>query len=218
MRIACVGYRDWALNIYLKLQKTLFDHKVFIHSSENNFSIKQLIDFEPDLILFYGWSKVIPSKLVDNFICLMLHPSPLPKYRGGSPIQNQIIRGEVNSAVTIFIMDNGIDTGPISRQKFLSLKGNLSDILMSIQKIGYDLTLDIIDNGLNSYEQDHLNATFYKRLKPSMSEISIKELTTFSGTYLHNKIRMLQDPYPNAYIKTADNKKLYIINTEIKDD
>ena len=63
----------------------------------------------------------------------MLHPSPLPKYRGGSPIQNQIIDGKLHSAVTIFLMDNGIDTGPIAEQKYLSLEGTIEKIFQ-IQK------------------------------------------------------------------------------------
>ena len=44
----------------------------------------------PDIVLFYGWSWKVSEKLINKFDCLMLHPSPLPKYRGGSPIQNQI--------------------------------------------------------------------------------------------------------------------------------
>ena len=47
----------------------------------------------------------------------MLHPSPLPKYRGGSPIQNQIINGESKSAVTLFKINNKIDQGDIIYQK-----------------------------------------------------------------------------------------------------
>ena len=47
----------------------------------------------------------------------MLHPSPLPKFRGGSPIQNQIIRGEKISAVTIFKINKIIDGGDIYFQK-----------------------------------------------------------------------------------------------------
>ena len=43
----------------------------------------------------------------------MLHPSPLPKFRGGSPIQNQIIRNKKKSMVTIFRINNILDGGDI---------------------------------------------------------------------------------------------------------
>ena len=48
-----------------------------------------------------------------------------------------------------------------------------------------------------------------------MSEITVEEISTKSGEYLYNKIRMLQDPYPNAFIKTSDGKKLKIKLAEL---
>ena len=64
----------------------------------------------PDLILFYGWSSIIPQFILDSFTCL-IHPSRLPEFR--SPLQNQIIRGVSDSAVTIFKMTMTLDAGPI---------------------------------------------------------------------------------------------------------
>jgi methionyl-tRNA formyltransferase len=140
----------------------------------------------------------------------MLHPSPLPKYRGGSPLQNQIIRGETKSAVTIFLMDEGIDTGPIAKQKELDLSDTLNDIFERISVIGLQLTLEIVREGLRVHEQDEEQASYFSRRKPEDSEITIDELTSQSSLYLYNKIRMLQDPYPNPYIVTSDGKKLII--------
>ena len=56
----------------------------------------------------------------------------------------------------------------------------------------------------------------YKRLNQSESENTLKELRTKSGLFLINKIRMLQDPYPNPYIRTKDNKKLIIKKAILK--
>ena len=146
----------------------------------------------------------------------MLHPSPLPKYRGGTPLQNQIIRGEKDSAVTLFIMDSGIDTGAIIAQSPLSLSGHLSDIFDRIISIGFRLTKNIIENGFETIEQDHSKATYYKRRTPSMSEITKEELEALDGEYLCNKIRMLEDPYPNAFITMSDGRKLKIKLAEIE--
>ena len=100
MRIACVGYREWALNIYDALVNST-DHSYLIFRSKLEYKEDVLRDFKPDLILFYGWSWHINKTLLHHFTCLMLHPSPLPKYRGGSPIQNQIIAGEKSSIKTL---------------------------------------------------------------------------------------------------------------------
>ena len=214
MKIACVGYRDWAISIYEQLEKEL-QYEFLIFRSKNEFNKTQLISFKPDMILFYGWSWIIESDLIENYKCIMLHPSPLPKYRGGSPIQNQIINNEQKSAVTLCIMDSGIDTGPIIAQKEYSLKGNLNQILNRIKKIGFLLTKMIINDGLNPIPQDDSLSTYYNRRKPEESEISVEEIINESSEYLYNKIRMLQDPYPNAYIRTKDGKKLFITEARV---
>ncbi len=177
---------------------------------------KKIIDFNPDYVLFYGWSWVISKELISNYICVMLHPSPLPKYRGGSPLQNQIINGETDSAVTLFIMDQGIDTGDIIGQKYLSLKGELNTIFKNITRIGFSLTMDFLKNGIKRRKQNHSEATFFNRIKEENSEISIEDLKTKDGNYLYNKVRMLEDPYPNAFFRTSDGKKLIIKKVEIE--
>ena len=47
----------------------------------------------PKLIFFPDWSWIIPNEIVQKYQCVCFHESNLPKFRGGSPIQNQIIRG-----------------------------------------------------------------------------------------------------------------------------
>tara|TARA_Y100000592_G_scaffold70189_1_gene109192 strand:+ start:5705 stop:6340 length:636 start_codon:yes stop_codon:yes gene_type:complete len=211
MKICCVGYRDWAIEIYDKLDYAGFNTLIMKEYDE-----EKIREYNPTYILFYGWSDIIDEKIINDFECIMLHPSPLPKYRGGSPIQNQIIRGEKESAVTLFIMDEGIDTGDIIAQEDLSLSGNLSDIFKRITKIGLKLTKNILNNGFERKKQDESKASYFKRRTPSESEISFTELMNESGDYLHNKIRMLQDPYPNAFIKTSDGRKLKIKLTELE--
>lgn len=216
MNIALVGYRAWALEIYNNLIDN-FDSNYHLVKSKDEFCESKLRDFNPDFILFYGWSWIIPESIINDFKCIMLHPSPLPKYRGGSPIQNQLINGEQKSAVTIFLMDEGIDTGPIIKQKSIMLEGSLNNIFSRITKIGTELTLDFLKNGYDLEDQDHSKATYFKRRKKEDSEITIDELNTKDADYLYNKIRMLQDPYPNPYIRTADGKKLILLKAKIEE-
>ena len=88
MKIVCIGYRSWALEIYrnLRNQKKI---KFLFLPKENT---KKILKLKPDYILFYGWSWKVKKNLINTNKCIMLHPSMLPKFRGGSPIQNQIIR------------------------------------------------------------------------------------------------------------------------------
>jgi len=214
MRIACVGYRDWALSIYDRLNKKT-DNSFFIIRSKKQYNESNIYNFKPDLILYYGWSWRVKKDIVEEFQCIMLHPAPLPKYRGGSPLQNQIINGETLSAVTLFLMDQGMDTGPILAQKEISLDGNLSEIFQQISDVGYELTIKILTDGFNPIPQDQEKATVYNRRKPCESEITIEEIRNKPAQYIHNKIRMLQDPYPNAFIRTINDKKLYITQSYV---
>ena len=144
----------------------------------------------------------------------MLHPSKLPLFAGGSPLQNQIIRNVKKSAVTLFIMNEKIDKGNIIAQKKIMLTGELDNIFNRIIKIGTQLSLKVIKRKIQ--EKKIKVKKIYKRRKPSQSEITLKEIKTKNANYLYNKIRMLQDPYPNAYIKTFDGKKLLIQKASIK--
>jgi methionyl-tRNA formyltransferase len=146
----------------------------------------------------------------------MLHPSDLPNFRGGSPIQNQIINGVKKSAVTIFKINNIIDGGPIFKKKKLFLTGGINKIFNQIEKIGTNLTIEIIRGKYKVRNQNLNNSIVFKRRSPKDSEITLKEIKDKTGEYLLNKIQMLEDPYPNAFIKTKDNKKLLIKVAQLK--
>lgn len=215
MKVLCVGYREWALQIYNNLKK-IKKLNVIIHNQKKNLE-STIKKEQPNIILFYGWSWIIKDSIIRQYNCFMLHPSPLPKYRGGSPIQNQIIRGENISAVTIFKMNDILDGGDIYYQHKISLKGTLNDILKRIILYGTKGTVKLLTSKkIKIKKQDNKIASFFKRRKPDQSEITIKELRSASSAYLYNKIRMLDDPYPNAYIKLKDGKKLYIKKFDIK--
>ncbi len=214
MKILCVGYRDWAIKIYKNLSKTK-KHKIYYHFKKTNLS-KKISKIKPNIILFYGWSWMIKKKIYNTYDSFMLHPSPLPKYRGGSPLQNQIINGEKKSAVTIFKINEILDGGDIYFQKEMFLNGSLNQIFNKIVRLGTEGTLKIINKKrFKVIKQNHLKSTFYKRRGPEQSEITLGEIKNKSAEYIYNKIRMLEDPYPNAFIKLK-GKKLFIKKFIIK--
>tara|TARA_B100001250_G_C19798976_1_gene790087 strand:- start:573 stop:1226 length:654 start_codon:yes stop_codon:yes gene_type:complete len=217
MKIACITYRDWALKIYDRLHEAYEDvHNFMIIKSREEYNKEEILLFNPDLILWYGWSWIVDREFTSNFTSIMLHPSPLPKYRGGSPIQNQIINNEKTSSVTLFKMTENIDDGDVYVQLRMSLSGSLNNIFTRMTNLGFAGTCQIIDGDAKLTKQDKQSASYFKRRKPENSEITIDEIKNKSAEYIHNKIRMLADPYPNAFIRTKDNKKLLIIESKIE--
>ena len=115
-------------------------------------------------------------------------------------------------------MDQGVDTGDIIYQPYLSLKGELNDIFKQIESIGVEyltkISYDYHNDKLKSYCQDNSKSTYYKRRIESDSEIKIEDILNNEPIILYDKIRSLTDPYPNAFIKCKDGKKLFLINVK----
>lgn len=214
--ILICGYRDWSYTIFKNVKSANLNYE-FVYVDDKDLLEKIIIQYNPKYIFFIGWSWIIKDNIINNYKCICLHPSPLPKYRGGSPMQHQIINGEEESAVTLFYMDSGIDTGDILFQKKFSIDGNLVDIYNRVSKIGTEGVIKVIEDGCgDKIKQDESKATFYKRRKPSMSEILIDDISTVTAEELHNKVRALQDPYPNAFIRCKGGTKLYIKETKVE--
>ncbi len=236
MKFAYFGYRSWAEDILRNLEDSEFEIDAFtIPDTEyksNKFRGEDMKVFNPkeiadldlgdyDALLFYGWSWIIKQDIVDSQVCICLHPSPLPKYRGGSPIQHQIINGEDESAVSLFKMGKELDDGPIYYQENFSLDGRLKDIFDRIVEIGGRLTIkllkDFVENKANPVEQDQSLATEYKRRKPEESELTADKIAEMTGRQIYDFIRALEDPYPNAYILGSDGKKVLLKLADFED-
>lgn len=206
IKVAFQGYRKWALQIFLNL--------VDLNSSFKEPFFKLTSSSQADVILYYGWSSMIPPEEYENKLCLILHPSPLPRYRGGSPLQHQIIAGEKESSVTILKVGKELDAGEIYAQTNFSLEGSLDVIFSRIADIGTRLTVGVLHNyslgKLKGTKQDESKATVYKRRSPEQSELTVKDFKHKTSEELYNFIRALADPYPNAFITCKDGKKLYL--------
>ena len=211
-RYVFFAYRDWAINIFNNIQKEFNDDFILI-TNKNLCTLEFINQLNPTVIFFYGWSWFVDQKIINYCPCLCLHPSKLPKYRGGSPIQHQIINGENTSAVTIFRMNDTLDAGDIYFQKEFDLIGYLPDILNKIQNLGIEGTIKFImefkynniDN-INFIKQNNEEATIYKRLKPTNSEITSEDFKNYDAKYFYDKVRCLQEPYPKCYIKCKTGK------------
>lgn len=219
IKVSMLGYRDWAKAIFEWLYEDRPVDMVLWYEEK-----LEDLKHDSDIYFLLGWSDIVPLEWYKDKLVLVLHPSPLPLYRGGSPIQHQIINGERMSRVTLFRLDPAypaVDSGPIHSSFPYSLDGDLKDVLRRITDVGGILVQRAIEDfsygGMSEMQfipQHEECATTFKRRKPSESEIFTVNPNglAVTGTQFHNKVRALQDPYPNAYIQFPDGR-LYIEKT-----
>lgn len=81
-------------------------------------AIDTLRQYKPDVIIVAAYGKILPKEVLDipGFGCVNIHGSLLPRWRGASPVQNALLSGDEETGITIMLMDEGMDTGPILAQ------------------------------------------------------------------------------------------------------
>jgi methionyl-tRNA formyltransferase len=174
-------------------------------------------DYVPEVVLFLGWSWIVPDAIVDSYLCLGIHPSDLPSFRGGSPIQNQIILGIEETKVSLFRLTRQLDRGEIWGKAPLSLKGDsVEAIFRQIAAASTKLLVEFFDKYPEITPQSQLTdrGSYYPRRTPAQSRIGIDDLPRFSLRDLYNFIRCLTDPYPNAYIEDNEGNRLVFKEVE----
>jgi methionyl-tRNA formyltransferase len=78
-------------------------------------AVEQLAAFKPDIIVVAAFGQLLPKAVLElpEMGCLNIHPSLLPKFRGASPVPAAILAGEEFTGVSIMLLDEGMDSGPV---------------------------------------------------------------------------------------------------------
>ena len=86
----------------------------------------ELAALEPDAIIVAAYGKLLPPPVLElaPLGCLNIHPSLLPRHRGPSPVVTTILEGDQVTGVTLMLLDQGMDTGPLIAQTEYSLHGD----------------------------------------------------------------------------------------------
>ena len=154
-----------------------------------------------DFIFFPHYSKVIPSHFLEFQNCIGFHTGDLPKDRGGSPIQNKILRGEYSTWVSAFKIVEEIDAGDILCKESISLEnGSIKEILNDVSKIISRLILNIVTNDPIPFPQIG-TYSIHPRVNRQESELNLEDLDV---RQIYDRIRMVDGlDYPLAYIKVG---------------
>ena len=122
-----------------------------------------------DFIFSFQYDQIINQKIIDvpKLGAINLHFSPLPKYRGVSPIAWALISGENEFGVTLHYMDPGVDTGDIISQKNFEIDSikNARELYNKCEDIGKTLFKDslekLLDGNNKRNPQENTKAIYY---------------------------------------------------------
>jgi methionyl-tRNA formyltransferase len=165
---------------------------------------REFADLNADLGVLAYVTQTAPENVIDTpklgSICF--HPSLLPRYRGGSAIPWQIIKGETRTGVTVFWTDPGIDTGPILLQKEADLgpdETGGSLYYNTLFPLGVDVVLKSVDliaaGNPPRIPQDESQATHDPLCRDEHAQVD----WTAPVAKVYNLIRGC-DPQPGAYV------------------
>lgn len=114
--------------------------------------VESLKNFQPDLMVVVAYGLIIPKEILDipKYGALNVHPSLLPKCRGASPVQSAILNGDQEAGVTIMLMDEKMDHGPILTQEKIELTGEETNESLhnKLADIGKKLLINTIKNSI----------------------------------------------------------------------
>ena len=224
MRILYAGYRPWARQAYRHILGE-HQHRHQLHFVSDKEELRLALDnFEYDAVFLVGWSWIIPPEVCEHNYMVGVHPSDLPNYAGGTPLQHQILEGVLDSQCSLFRITPELDGGGIVGQAPLSLRGNMSDVFSSLA----DATVRLFSDFTHAWEvgggpppermQVHTEPP-RKRLKPRDSELTEHLFGKLNARQLYDFIRCREDPYPNVYVKDESGTlKFKLVDFEGPDD
>lgn len=187
--------KEWAIRHHLIVLQPL--------RLKNIEFMERLRAMRPDYIVVASYGKILPPEILElpARAPLNVHPSLLPKYRGAAPVPWTLINGEKETGVTIFEMDEGMDTGQILYQVKTEINPdeNAETLLRRLSFLGaeaLDKTINLMEGGeITPVPQNHSEATYAPVLKKGDGLIN----WNMKAIEIHNRVRGM-NPWPGVFI------------------
>jgi methionyl-tRNA formyltransferase len=184
--------------------------------------VTELANSEWDVFVVAAYAKLIPKTVLDipKHGCINIHPSLLPKFRGPSPALSAILEDERKTGVSVMLMAEKMDAGPVIAQAQVELEeeawpmsGSEFEELLATE--GGNLLAETlpfwIKGDITPEEQDESKATFTKKFTDADA------LITIDGNARQNYLKIKAfDKGPRAYM-LVNNKRVIIRDATYKD-
>jgi methionyl-tRNA formyltransferase len=166
--------------------------------------VAEIAGLRPEVIVVAAYAQKLPKAVLDipAFGCVNIHPSLLPKHRGVSPVPAAILSGDSFTGVSIMLMDEGWDTGPVlSRAQVpISVRDTTGSLVDKLSRIGAQLLLDVLPrlagDTLVPQPQDERSATYSGLIRKEDGEIDWR----LPALDIWRRVRAYQ-PWPGCYTR-----------------
>jgi methionyl-tRNA formyltransferase len=188
-----------------------------------NWEFKKIKNIIFDFFVVAAYAKILPKKILEipKRGAIGVHPSLLPKYRGPTPIQSAILNGETETGVTLFLLDEKVDHGPIvsNVQCQMSNADTYETLLKKLADLSANLLIEtapkFIKGEIKPRPQNEAEATYTKKFS---LEDAYADLEKDEPEIIIRKIRAL-NPEPGVWtIKQIQGKpqRIKIVAAEIE--
>ncbi|HLE88994.1 MAG TPA: methionyl-tRNA formyltransferase [Candidatus Limnocylindria bacterium] len=168
--------------------------------------------FRPDGLLLAAYGQLVPPDLLDVAARppLNVHPSLLPRHRGAAPVASTILAGDADGGVTLMVMTEALDAGPIVAQWRVPLSGRETtpELEAALAALAAEALPPELrrwaDGGLVPRPQDEAAATLIRPFRRADGWIDWSR----SAVALDRQVRALQ-PWPGAWTM-LDGRRLHI--------
>lgn len=190
--------KSWNIKLANEMKSIFGSEKIHVITQKEEINLQLIDDINPKYIFFPHWSWMIPRDVYTKYCCIVFHMTDLPFGRGGSPLQNLIVRGISETKISALRVVEDVDAGDIFIKHPLSLHGTAEEIYMRAAKIVFQKMMPyILCKNPKPCPQEGVVTSFIRRT-PEMSELH--GTTSLEKCYDH--IRMLDaEGYPQAFIR-----------------
>lgn len=174
----------------------------------------QIAAMKADIAVVAAYGLILPQAVLDapKRGCLNIHASLLPRWRGASPIQHSIWKGDKETGVTIMQMEAGLDTGPMLLKGTIQITSETTTPVLhdALSMQGADLIIEALQklDLLHPEKQDDTQSTYAPMLDKKMGRID----WTHSADDIDRQIRALAG-WPGTFC-TSGKKRLKILSAK----
>ena len=197
MEYVIASNRMWYENLATRLTELTGLEFIQINKRDD-LTYERLKEIQPRYVFFPHWSYIIPSEIHENFECVIFHMTDVPFGRGGSPLQNLIVRGIYETKISAIKCVAKVDAGPVYMKQSLCLHGTAEEIYMRAAKVVEQMIVSIIQNEPIPVEQNGEVVCFTRRMPEDGNIANLTELKQ-----VFDYLRMLDaEGYPKAFLET----------------